>query len=209
VTFGAWLVAATVGVLGGGSYFTHYLIELVPVSCVATSVAIARVPMPIGVAALGVVAYFALTASNEGVAYVDAHTPHRRELAVGRYIRDHSRPGDTQYVMYARANVVYYARLRQPYPYLWSLIVRVRPGARTQLQRLLGSSRRPTWLVPWHHPSSWELDPDHRVARAIQRGYRRAAVVCNIPIYVRNDRPRPPGVTVGACPTHVAWTSLG
>jgi hypothetical protein len=209
VTFGAWLAAAAVGVLGGGSYFVHYLIELVPVSCVAASVAIARVPMPIGVAVLGVVAYLALTAANEAVAYVDAHTPHRRELAVGRYIRDHARPGDTQYVMYARANVVYYARLRQPYPYLWSLIVRVRPGARTQLQRLLGSSRRPTWLVRWHAPGSWELDPDGNVARAIARGYRQTAVVCNLPIYVRNDHPGPPGVTVGACPKHVAWTSLG
>jgi Dolichyl-phosphate-mannose-protein mannosyltransferase len=209
VTFGAWLAAATVGVLGGGSYFNHYLIELVAVGCVAASLVIARAPMPIGVAALGVVAYLALTAANEGVKYIDLKTPHRRELAVGRYIRDHARAGDTQYVMYARPNVVYYARLRQPYPYLWSLMVRVRPGARTQLLRLLGSSRRPTWLVRWHHPSSWELDPDHSVARAIQRGYRRAAVVCNIPIYVRNDRPRPPGVAVGACPTHVAWTSLG
>lgn len=209
VTFAAWLAAAAVGVLGGGSYFVHYLIQLVPVSCVLASVAIARAPLPIGVSVVGVVAALALINANEGVDYLDRHTPWRRELAVGRYIRDHARAGDTQYVMYARPNVVYYARLRHPYPYLWSLMVRVRPGARTQLLRLLGSSRRPTWLVPWHHPSSWELDPDHSVARAIQRGYRRAAVVCNIPIYVRNDRPRPPGVTVGACPTHVAWTSLG
>ena len=35
VTFCAWLAAATFGVLGGGSYFAHYLIGLVPISCVA------------------------------------------------------------------------------------------------------------------------------------------------------------------------------
>jgi hypothetical protein len=209
VTFAAWLAAAAIGVLGGGSYFVHYLIELVPVSCVAASLAIARAPVPIGVAVLGVVAYLALTAANEGMRYVDRHTPHRRELAVGRYIRAHARPGDTQYVMYARPNVVYYARLRQPYPYLWSLMVRVRPGAVRQLQRLLGSSRRPTWLVPWQAPGSWELDPERNVARAIARGYRLTAVVCNVPIYVRSDHSGPAGVTLGACPDHVAWRSLG
>ena len=209
VTFGAWLAAATVGVLGGGSYFNHYLIELVPVGCVAASLLLARIPLPLGIAALAVVAYLALTSAQEGVEYIDVKTPHRRELAIGKYIRDHARPGDTQYVMYARANVVYYARLRHPYPYLWSLMIRVRPGARPQLQQLLASSRRPTWLVGWHHPSSWELDPDGIVARTIQRGYRQTATVCKVPIYLRNDRPAPPGIAEGACPKHVAWSSLG
>ena len=118
VTFAAWLAAGVVGVLGGGSYFVHYLIQLVPVSCVLASVAIARAPVPIGLAAIGVVAALALIGADEGKEYRDRHTPWRRELAVGRYIRDHARSGETQYVMYARPNVVYYARLRHPYPYL-------------------------------------------------------------------------------------------
>ena len=209
VTLTAWLAAATVGVLGGGSYFNHYLIELVPVSCVIAGAALARTPWPVVVAAVGVVAYLALGSAKEGVDYVNKQTPHRRELAVGRYIKDHARPGDTQYVMYARANVPYYARLRHPYPYLWSLMVRVRPRARAQLIRLLGSSDRPTWLVPWHTPERWGLDPDGELGRTIRRGYRPAATVCDVPIYVRNDRPGPPGVEVGACPAHVAWKSLG
>ena len=199
VTFGAWLAAATVGVLGGGSYFSHYLIELIPVSCVAASAALARAPMPIGIAALGAVAALALGSANEGVEYLNRQTPHRRELAVGRYIREHARPGDTQYVMYARPNIVYYAGLHQPYPYLWSLMVRVRPGARPQLERLLSSSRRPTWLVEWHTPGRWGLDPDGRLERALASGYRVVAVICGFPVFVRNDRPDPPGVTFIPC----------
>ena len=199
-TFGAWLAAAVVGVLGGGSYFHHYLIELVPVSCVAASAVLARAPMPIGVAALGAVAALALSAANEGVEYLNDRTPHRRELALGRYVREHAQPGDTQYVMYARANVVYYAGLPHPYPYLWSLMVRVRPGAVERLQRLLSSSRRPTWLVGWHAPGSWELDPDRELGRALARGYRRVAVVCRFPVYVRNDHPAPPRFTSITCP---------
>jgi Dolichyl-phosphate-mannose-protein mannosyltransferase len=200
VTFGAWLAAATVGVLGGGSYFPHYLIELVPVSCVAAAAVLASARLPIRLVVLGAFVAVALNGAYDGAASAAHHTPHRRELAVGHYIRDHARPGDTTYVMYARANVVYYAGLRQPYPYLWSLMVRVRPGARAQLQRLLGSPRRPTWLVPWQDASRWQLDRGGTTERLLRRGYRLAAVVCSHPIYVRNDRPAPPRVTVSACP---------
>ena len=199
VTFGAWLAAATVGVLGGGSYFNHYLIELIPVSCVAAAAALARAPMPIGVAALGAVAALALGSADEGVEYFNRHTPHGRELAIGNYIREHARPGDTQYVMYARPNIVYYAGLPQPYPYLWSLMVRVRPGARPELQQLLSSSRRPTWLVGWHTPGRWELDPDGKLDRAVASGYRLVAVMCRHPVFVRSDRAAPPPITLNPC----------
>jgi hypothetical protein len=202
VTFGAWLAAATVGVLGGGSYFMHYLIELVPVGCVAAAAVIAGARVPIRIVALGVFAAVALNAAYDGAVSASHHTPHHRELAIGHYIRDHARPGDTDYVMYARANVVYYAGLRQPYPYLWSLMVRVRPGARAQLQRLLGSPQRPTWLVPWQHARLWHLDPGGTTARLIRRNYRRTAIVCGYPIYLRKDRPAPPRVTVGTCPSN-------
>ena len=199
VTFSAWLAAATVGVLGGGSYFVHYLIGLVPVGCVAAAVVIASVRTPIRVVVLAAFAALALSAAYDGAAYVADRTPHSRELAVGRYVRDHARPGDTQFVLYARANVVYYAGLPQPYPYLWSLMIRVKPGARAQLQRLLASDRRPTWLVQWHDPGRWQLDPGGETNRLLARGYRLAAFVCDRPIYVRNDRPAPPRPTVTAC----------
>ena len=102
--------------------------------------------------------------------------------------------------MYARPNIVYYAGLRHPYPYLWSLMVRVRPGAVARLRRELGSPQRPTWLVRWHHPLSWELDPGHATARAIDRGYHVAAIVCDVPIYVRRDAAVPAGIDRRACP---------
>ena len=129
VTLAAWLAAAVVGVLGGGSYFAHYLLQLVPVGCVLGAVGLARVPAPVGAAALAVVAYLALSSVAEGFRYLEHTTVHHRERAIGDYIREHAGPDDTIYVMYARPNVVYYAGLRHPYPYLWSLMVRVRPGA--------------------------------------------------------------------------------
>ena len=188
MTFSAWLVAATIGVLGGGSYFAHYLIGLVPVSCVAAAVVIARVPRPVRLVVLGAVLEVALPTAREGALYESDHPLRRSEVGVAGYVRDHARPGDTVYVMYARPNVVYYAGLRHPYPYMWSLMVRAKPGARAELERLLGSSRRPTWLVQWQNNDEWELDPDGRMDRLISDGYRLAAVVCDRPIFLRDDR---------------------
>jgi hypothetical protein len=191
VTFGAWLAAGIVGVLGGGSYFAHYLIELVPVSCVGASVVIARAALPIRIVLLAAVLAVALPTAREGAQYMSHHHLRHTEVDVAGYVREHARPGDTDYVMYARPNVVYYAGLRHPYPYMWSLMVRAKPGALEELRRLLGSSRRPTWLVKWHDAGAWELDPDHRTEGLIARGYRLAAIVCDHAIYLRDDRPRP------------------
>jgi hypothetical protein len=111
------------------------------------------------------------------------HPPQQRELAVARYVREHARPGDTQYVMYARANVDYYAGLPSPYPYAWTLMIRAKPGARAQLQRLLASTRRPTWIVQWQNAGRWQLDPGGRTAALLARDYRLAATVGGVPIY--------------------------
>ena len=141
VTFCAWFAAATFGVLGGGSYFAHYLIGLVPVSCVAAAVVLARMPLPVRVAVLGAILALALPSAREGAQYEAKHPLRRSEVGVARYLREHARQGDTDYVMYARPNVVYYAGLRHPYPYMWSLMVRAKPGALAELHRHLGRGR--------------------------------------------------------------------
>ena len=200
VTFSAWLAAATIGVLAGGYYASHYLIELVPVSCVAAAVGIAGARAQTRVAVLAACTAVALTTALGGAVYLALHPPRRPELAVARYVRDHARPGDTQYVMYAQPNVLYYAGLPSPYPYVWSLMVRAMPGARAQLQRLLSSTARPTWLVQWQDADRWQLDPDDSMDSLLARGYRLAAIVCDHPIYLRNDRPAAPRVTRSGCP---------
>lgn len=192
VTLAAWLVAAAAGVLGGGSYWPHYLIELVPVTCVAAAVVLATAPARARVATLGACTAMSIVAAVGGAVYVAVRPPYRDELVVARYVRDHARPGDTQYVMYARANVDFYSGRPSPYPYAWSLMVRAKPGARAQLQGLLGSSRRPTWVVQWQDDDRWGLDPGDHTDRLLACGYRLAATVRAHRIYVRNDRPASP-----------------
>ena len=172
----AWLAGALIGVLGGGSYWPHYLIELVPVTCVG--VALLRPPRVL----LAAFAAISVAATLAGVGYQHAHPPYRSTRAVARYVRIHARPGDTQYVLYARANLLHYAGLPSPYPYHWSLMVRAKPGAIPRLRRLLASPGRPTWVVEWQRPDRWGLDPHGATARLLARHYRRAATVHGHPI---------------------------
>src|SRR4051794_23387351 len=172
----AWLAGALIGVLGGGSYWPHYLIQLVPVTCVG--VALLRPPRVL----LAAFAAISVAATLGGLGYDHPHPPYRSTRAVARYVRTHARPGDTQYVLYARANLLHYVGLPSPYPYHWSLMVRARPGAIPRLRRLLASPARPTWVVEWQPPDEWGLDPHGATARLLARHYRRAATVHGHPV---------------------------
>jgi hypothetical protein len=112
VTLAAWLGAGAVGVLGGGSYWPHYLIELVAPASLLTGAALASVrARGVIVAALAAVA---VVATVGGVAKARTLQTRHAVVPVAHYVRDHARPGDTQYVLYARANVGYYTGLPAP-----------------------------------------------------------------------------------------------
>jgi hypothetical protein len=185
VTLAAWLGAGLAGVLAGGSYWPHYLIQLVvPTAALAgTALAATRLRTRATVGALAVA--LAAGAGAGGLAHVADHPRHRAEAALARYVRAHARPGDTQYVIYARANLVERIGLSSPYPYEWSLLVRAMPGAPQRLARLLASPHRPTWVVGWQHPRHWGLDPHHAIRHALRHDYRRVARIHGHPVYHR------------------------
>jgi 4-amino-4-deoxy-L-arabinose transferase-like glycosyltransferase len=172
-----WLAGGAVGVIGGGTYFAHYLIEVVPVSAALAGVAVAAMPAARRVALTRATVAAAGTLAVGAVAWVAAHQPHRVERAVGGYVRAHARPGDTAYVLYARANVLYYTGLPTPFPYDWSLMLRAQPDVRPALYRMLESPRRPTWIVTWQDDDRWRLDRDGIVDTLLARFYRPAATV--------------------------------
>jgi 4-amino-4-deoxy-L-arabinose transferase-like glycosyltransferase len=176
-TLVAWLVGGLVGVTGGGTYWSHYLIQIVPVSTVLFGIAIAQMRPAFRVSFAPAAVILACVAAVGATAYVAKHHPHAAERAVGTYIRAHARPGDTQYVLYARANVLHYGGLPTPFPYDWSLMVRAARGARPALYRLLASPRRPTWLVTWQDDDRWRLDRGAIVDGLLRRHYRPAATV--------------------------------
>jgi hypothetical protein len=116
---------------------------------------------------------------------------HAGVVAVAGYVHRHARPGDTQYVMYAKANADYYTGLQSPYPYAWSLLVRAHPGAMPRLLHLLRSPRRPTWIIAWQKPGRWHLDPRHQIADALRAHYRVVAHRHGHRIYHSTSSPAP------------------
>lgn len=195
----AWLLAALVGVLLGGSYWPHYLIALVSVTAAGAAAALVRHRWvaAAGVAAMVVAAAVvaAPIAIHDSAASID-----QSAVTVGDYIRDRAEPGETAYVLYAKADILYYAGLPPAFPYNWSLMMRSAPHAQTKLRRDLASPHRPTWLVQWQHTRAFGLDRSGLTKRLVARYYRRVTSLCGHSLYLaRGAGARSAPVDVQSC----------
>lgn len=192
-----WLLAGIAGVVAGGSYSQAYVIELMPAAAVGFALACAARPR-LGVAALAAVLTLALVPTLRGVLHDSADSYGQEARAMGSYVRARALPGQTAYVLYARANVLYYAGLPSPFPYHWALMMRAIPGTRQRLRSLLAGSARPTWIVEQDPPSAYGLDASGRTRRLLAQHYRQVAVVCATPILIARGAkagPAPPPQT--------------
>ena len=91
-------------------------------------------------------------------------------------------------VLYARANIAYYAERTPATPYLWSSMYRALPQARAELLTALTGAQRTPWVVEWQSPDSYGMDHDGKVSAALASGYRQVAVLCGKPMLLRSDR---------------------
>jgi hypothetical protein len=185
----AWLAAGVVGVLGGGSYWPHYLIQLIAPASLLAGAALGGLRLPARALAVAALVAVAVIGTLRSAPIVRSARARSRVVDVASYVRTHARPGDTEYVMYAKANANYYTGLQSPYPYAWSLLVRAHPGAMPRLLHLLESRRGPTWVIGWQRPNRWNLDPSHAIARALHAHYRVVAHRHGRPIYHRISSP--------------------
>jgi hypothetical protein len=184
----AWLGVGFLGITGGGHYFPHYFIQPLAALAVLAGCALAGSTRRVLAGATAAV-LIALAVGNlvVGDKLKSTDPPQERTLAVASYLRTNARADDTLYVMYARANLLYYARMPTPYAYSWSMMVRTVPSAERQLRDLLRSSARPTWLVEWHPPTTFGLDRSGETTRLISSRYVLAGSVCGKAILIRRD----------------------
>lgn len=179
----AWFAAGTVGVLAGGSYLPHYLIQLAVPSATGCAVLLARARPQIRWGVLGAATVLVVAIAMGAAVGLIAKPAHAKERDIAAYLHRHARPGDTAYALYARANLAYYDEMPSPFPYAWSLMMRAKPGTRAELGRLLASARAPTWIVQWQPPSQWSLDPTGALRRTLHTRYRKVARVGGHPIW--------------------------
>jgi hypothetical protein len=182
----ALLVWETFSVVGGGSYWLHYLICLVPGLVLATAVITARGPS--GRHAL--VVPLTLSAASAAVAIMVflAQPGLTRTDPVITWLREHRTPGQTGLVAFGHPDYLTATGLTSPYPELWSLPVRVRDPQLRHLTAVLASSDRPDWVVTNAAGTlgGWGIDPS-TAQRVLDAHYRLVADLGSRRIFLNLD----------------------
>ena len=192
VTTVQWATAAMLGwgVLGvalGGSYWPHYLLQLVPGVALAAGAVIAdggraaramqwlaRASVASAAVATAVmVTFYALVPSGSAPQHV------------GAWLAESAQRSDTAVVAYGNPHVLEQADLASPYPYLWSLQMRTLDPQQRRLHQTLRGPDAPTWVVRLLPLDSWAIDRDGALRQLLARRYRHVASVCGIPVLLR------------------------
>jgi hypothetical protein len=187
----ASLAAAVIGIVLGGSYWPHYLIALVPITAAAAGALLGRHRW-LGAIAICAIAVPTLLSAERAGRSDSVDLTESTAVTVGRYIHTRALPGETAYVLYARVNTLYYAGIRDPFPYNWSLMMRAVPGAQNRLRRLLASPRRPTWVVKADGTHAFGLDASGATQRLLTLHYRLAGTVCGERVLLARGAPAYP-----------------
>lgn len=168
-----WDVSSLVG---GGGYWQHYAVLLVPGLTLLLAVVLAQGRLTAPRAAL-ILAPVAL--STVIVLALQVASPPQRpesEQAVVDYLQAHRSEGTTAVVAFGDPAILGASGMTSPYEQLWSLPVRVRDPDLVGFTRLMASERRPDWIVmPGKGLDSWGLNADqatpvlHRYYRTVYR----------------------------------------
>jgi hypothetical protein len=207
----AWAVTATaaLGVFAvglGGSYWPHYLIELVPVLALAAGIACVTGASGQRWTRRLVSSAAAVTVLTAPVAVVALHLDRSQSLTVADWLASSAHRHDTVVVPFTHANVIGESGLTSPYPYSWSLPTRTLDPHLRLLTATLDASASPTWVVRWDAPDTWGLDPGDRIGRALHAHYREVAVVCGHPVWLHRGVSRTIAAAPEGCGTSFAVT---
>jgi hypothetical protein len=193
----AMLVTALVGIAGGGQYWIHYTLGLVPVTALLAAYAVGKVAVP---RLLGALVAAAVVISGWHV--VDSwvgRTPPGDTWVGGTtaWLDQMKRPGDSMVVLYGQAGLYESSRIRPAYPFMWSLPMRVLDPQLADLRALLDGPDAPTFVLVPLALNSWDIDPDGLVQRTLDRHYQQVATVCGTPVFLHEgvDRPAVPSPT--------------
>ncbi len=184
----AWAIAATlavetVGIVAGGSYWPHYLLQVAPMLALAVGLWAPHARELRLVALLTVGSALVATALAVLGGWGDASTEGQR---TGQWVAASSRAGDTATVLYGHVEVQQASGLGSPYPHLWTLPMRTLDPRLHRLHRLLTSRRAPDWVVVWSGLEHWDLDPRGTTRLDLATHYRVVRQVCGHQVWLRD-----------------------
>ncbi|WP_041546498.1 MULTISPECIES: hypothetical protein [unclassified Nocardioides] len=145
-----------VGVALGGSYWWHYLTGLVPGLVLLVVLA---APVRGRSLVTAVLAYVLIVNPLAWLRWSQLPNDVSSDEQVAAYLRMHAEPSDGVVVAFGHPDIVAASGLSSPYPYLWSLPVRVRDPRLRGLEDMLAGPDAPRWVVvDGDSLASWGLD---------------------------------------------------
>ena len=193
------LAYSSVSIAAGGSFWLHYLLQLVPAAVLASARLSAATPRlrragrsAVRVTAASTAVALSLTMLTAGASPPPAAagcTPSpASSAAVARWLSGHREEGDRVVLAYGGADVLAGTGLVPAYPYLWSLPVRVLDPDLRALTAAVTGPGAATWVVRTIPRRSWGLDRDGRLRDALAIGYRPVLALCGQEVLLRRDR---------------------
>lgn len=189
----AWAVFAAIGVCAGGAFHAHYFLQLVAPCSLLAAAGVARAGRRGARIALAAAVVVVVAAAplwlRSGTAQARTLWPNDRHLltdaAVARYVREHTPPSASVYVLWAAADLYYLADRRPALRYLWLRNVQTIAGALGEVHGLL-ARRAPALVVVAQPPGT--VDRSGRTAALLRANYRPAATIDGVVVLERRPR---------------------
>lgn len=185
---GATLVFDVVSISLGGSYWSHYLIQLVPMLALGAGLRFADAGRVRAVVAVLVVTAVAATS----VVVLSGFTSRHQGQVVGDWLRRSARPGDTATMLFGNAETQLTSGMESPYQQLWTLPMRTLDPRLTTLRAVLRGPHGPTWIVLGHSLDPWNIDAHGQTRRTLAGHYRIVARVCGLRVLLHDGVHRRP-----------------
>lgn len=189
----AMVLAGQPAIALGGSFWAHYLVELVPASVLAVAQLSTR-GEPWGSLASLLTAVALLSTLIEVPRALPSSAPTScssdKALATAEWLRRASHPGDSLLTLYSGAAILEQSGLAPDYPYQWSLPLRTLDPDLALLSARMSGPRAATWAVRTLPLHSWDLSGAGAVSQALRTDYRQVSTVCGFDVYLRDGATR-------------------
>jgi hypothetical protein len=193
----AMLAVDVAGIVLGGSYWTPYLVALVPATVLSVALVLVSGSLVLVLKASVVFAAVAsaLLLTYFGFTHVTGRSESPHATYTGRAVGEVAQPDDTIVVLYGVPEVVRASGLDSPYPYLWSLPVRTLDPELALLRATVQGDDAPVWVVQKRGLNSWGLDERRQLRDLLRSNYVVSGRVCGSRVWrletaQRADLPR-------------------
>jgi hypothetical protein len=190
----AAIAFSVASILMGGSYWLHYLVEMIPAVAIVAGILAGALPRP-GRLLMSLVATAGAVAWATALVAVPPSG-----TSIGTAIRSSAHAADTIVSAFGDADLVESSRLTSPYPYLWSLPSRTLDPGMNTLRATVTGPTPPTWFVV-RGPGTFERLRVAHVQPVLDRDYRPWGKECGRTIYLRRGVTRPPVRLAHGCPS--------